>query len=673
MIEEQAGRRIGQTLGGYRLDALLGVGGMAEVYRAHELALGRDVAVKVLRASVAEDPEALDGFRDEARRVAALTHPNITPIYHFGEADGVAYIVMPVMWGSLRTLLRQAGRLTPLQARVLIAQVASGLGAAHAIGVIHGDVKPGNILLDVEGNALLTDFGVARTLAAAEATARQSGRHAGHAGQPGTAPEKPRLIVGTPLYMAPEQLTGSPTDQRTDLYALGAVLFETLTGEPPHMAETPEGVLAQKLTRPAPLPSSIVADVPADLDTVTRKALERDPAKRFPDALSFGVALRVGALTADGAGALDAVEAARLSGPLITPLITPRFAALSGQTPAHVAPGAEPAAGALAHDAPTPVSVDRDAPHSIETALTQPADTALIFPPVVLGAAAAKDMPRPSTPAGAYGLPDTVTMAPGDRPTFPYARAGATSGRRDLGRAQRVSSHRLLLTLVAAALLIFGIGLMRLTLFGGPGPQGNLSSGSGLTGAQATATATSSSATSAPPAGATGATPVPAKPTPTVRARPTASPTSGPGATPTPTTAPTATPTPVPPTPTPVPPTPTPAPPTPTATPPTGAQLTFAPITLNQQAQTCSGSEVITNTGSSPVGWSWSQMSPDASADFEYGVDAPTTTSGMPTSASVPANGQETLNISLPCSDGASYSVTVADTAGNTYTITMAM
>ncbi|HUY77849.1 MAG TPA: serine/threonine-protein kinase [Ktedonobacterales bacterium] len=591
---EQAGRRIGQTLGGYRLDALLGVGGMAEVYRAHELRLGRDVAVKVLRAAIADDPAALAGFRDEAHRVAALTHPNITPIYHFGEDDdGVLYIVMPIMWGSLRTLLRQEGHLTPLQARVVIAQVAAGLGAAHAIGVIHGDVKPGNILLDVEGNALLTDFGVARTLAAAEASARQSGSSAGAAN---TAPEKPRLIVGTPLYMAPEQLTGAPSDQRTDLYSLGVVLYETLTGQPPHNAETPEGVLALKLNHPAPAPSTLVDGVPADLDWLTLRALATDPAARYPDARSFSAALRMGALAADGAGALDAVEAARLSGPLLSPLITPKFTPLSsplaayGATPAG-APGVGSGAGALAHDAPTPVSAAKGTAQPIETALTQPADTALMFPPVVLGAGAIGAMPRPTTPAGAYGLSTTVPMSNGYHPTPVLASRGGASGRRNATLAQRASSRRILLTLAAAVLLIFGIALTRLTFLGATGSQGNLSSPpsrSGVQGATATATSPESGAATPAGSGAPGVAPTPSRPKPTVGTTPT--PTASPSASPT--SAPTATPTPVPPTPTtgptvtptPVSPTPTPIAPTPTVTPSTGAQLRFASLSLSERA-----------------------------------------------------------------------------------------
>lgn len=554
---EQAGGRIGQTLGGYRLDALLGVGGMAEVYRAHELTLGRDVAVKVLRSAVADEPDALEGFRDEARRVAALTHPNITPIYHFGEADGVLYIVMPVMWGSLRTLIRQQGHLTPLQARVVIAQVAAGLGAAHAIGVIHGDVKPGNVLLDVEGNALLTDFGVARTVAAAEASAR---RPSPLTEEKSNQVERPRLIVGTPLYMAPEQLTGAPSDQRTDLYSLGAVLYETLTGQPPFNAETPEGVLALKLTRPAPAPSTLVDGVPPDLDWLTLKALAIDPAARFPDARSFSMALRSGAFTADGAGALDAVEAARLSGPLISPLITPTFTPVPAPLAAATPPTA--LAGALAHDAPTPISADARS-QAIETALTQPVDTALIFQPIVLGARTIGAMPLPMTPAGTFALPATVPMAPGQPPA--RAGVGGAPALRHTGVAQRALSLRILLTLAAVVLLIFGIGLTRLDLLGASGSPGSLTSPPSSSGAGAiSATATSAATATANGSGAPGVTPAPGRPTATARPRPTAtaSPTTTPSPTatpptPTPTTQPTATPTPVPPTPTPPAPTPT--------------------------------------------------------------------------------------------------------------------
>jgi len=260
-----AGPLTGRVLGHYRLGMLLGTGGMAEVYRARDLHLRREVAVKVLPATLAADPAYVERFRSEANRVATLRHPNIVPVYEFDEQDGLLYLVMPLVPGSLRDSLVREGRLRTADAVAVAIQVAAALEAAHAQGIVHRDVKPENVLLDADGHALLTDFGIARELA----FLRRSG-----AVQTLAATGLP---VGTPEYMAPEQLRNGPIDQRADVYALGAVLYELLTGSAPHEAATPYEVAALALTAPITPPGTRNGRIWPALDATVMTALAADP------------------------------------------------------------------------------------------------------------------------------------------------------------------------------------------------------------------------------------------------------------------------------------------------------------------------------------------------------------------------------------------------------------
>jgi Protein kinase domain len=276
----ESGRLVGETLGGCHLVELLGVGGMAEVYRGVEPQLGREVAVKVVAQGQAADAGYVERFRDEARQVAALSHPNVVPIYRFGEERGRLYLVMPLYTESLRDRLTREGRLDPNEAARICVQIAAGLDAAHRQGLVHRDVKPENILLNADGRAMLTDFGIARdvrTLSDAKKRSTVTGTG---------------LPVGTPEYMAPEQLRGGPIDQRADVYALGAVLFEMLTGEPPYAADTVFEVAARALTERTPLPSERNPEIWPELDDVALGALAPDPESRYPDVRSMVVALR---------------------------------------------------------------------------------------------------------------------------------------------------------------------------------------------------------------------------------------------------------------------------------------------------------------------------------------------------------------------------------------------
>lgn len=279
------GSLVGSKLGDYQLEALLGTGGMAEVYRALELPLGREVAVKVLPAALAADPNYVSRFRTEARRVAQLRHPNIVEVYAFngGEHGDLLYLVMPVLRESLRDRLDHEGKLPVDESIRIVTEIASGLDVAHAMGLVHRDVKPENVLLDKDGRALLTDFGIAR-----EVPLHRQGSAAQTLAATG-------LPVGTPEYMAPEQLRGGSVDQRADVYALGAVLYELLTGRVPHEADTPYEVAALVLTEQVIPPSERNPEISPELEQVVMTALAKVPTQRYPDMRSFALALNAAA------------------------------------------------------------------------------------------------------------------------------------------------------------------------------------------------------------------------------------------------------------------------------------------------------------------------------------------------------------------------------------------
>jgi protein kinase-like protein/TIR domain-containing protein len=277
-IAGENGALSGQRLGDYLLLDLLNVGGMAEVYRGRDLTNNHDVAVKVLPPALAADPQYVTRFKYEAALVGKLAHPNIVPIERYGEQGPYLYLVMPLLDGSLRDILNQGQRIHPADAVIVGTQIASALAAVHALGLIHRDVKPDNILFSRD-RALLTDFGITRRI---------------EVKRPGQIPTLvgTGLPVGTPQYMAPEQLDGQHVDHRADLYALGAVLYELLTGRPPHVADGPYAVAARVLQDPIVPPSQLNPAVWPELDAVVMRALARDPADRYANAASMRDALQ---------------------------------------------------------------------------------------------------------------------------------------------------------------------------------------------------------------------------------------------------------------------------------------------------------------------------------------------------------------------------------------------
>ncbi|HST86772.1 MAG TPA: protein kinase, partial [Ktedonobacterales bacterium] len=309
MTTGSAGSLIGQSLGEYRLTALLGAGGMAEVYRALDVSLNREVAVKVLPPSLANDPDYVLRFRNEARHVAALNHPNIVPVFTYGEESDLLYLVMPILRESLRERMERERVMAPHDAIRVCIQVAAALDVAHSQGIVHRDVKPENILLDDDGRALLTDFGIAREASAL----RQPNTMRTLAGT--------GLPVGTVEYMAPEQLSGDLVDHRADVYALGVVLYEMLAGVLPHIAATPYKVAAMVLTEPVIPPSTHNPTIWPGLEQVVLKAMASEPSGRYPSARGFALAAR-GAATAQSEHVVRLTVPAtwqEIEDPLMTP------------------------------------------------------------------------------------------------------------------------------------------------------------------------------------------------------------------------------------------------------------------------------------------------------------------------------------------------------------------
>jgi len=280
--------RLGEALASrYKVERELGQGGMAKVFLAHDLKYERAVAVKVLRPDVAADVGATRFLR-EIQIAARLHHPHILPLYDSDQADGLLYYVMPYIEGeSLRQRLLRERQLPVPEALQIAREVADALSYAHSCNVVHRDIKPANILLD-SGHALVADFGVARAVGGAQTSS-------GH-------------VIGTPAYMSPEQVDGSEyLDGRSDIYSLGAVLFEMLTGEPPFRGSTVTAIIANRLTSPAPSARQFRELVPEAVDAAVKKAMANLPADRYTSSTQFAEAIGTAATTAIAVGAAQAI------------------------------------------------------------------------------------------------------------------------------------------------------------------------------------------------------------------------------------------------------------------------------------------------------------------------------------------------------------------------------
>jgi serine/threonine protein kinase len=260
---------VGRKLGSYQITDLLGQGGMATVYKGYREDIDRYVAVKVLPPHPGLDQQFIERFKLEARTIARLQHPHILPLYDYGVEDDILYLVMAYIEGGSLGDRIDSGRLTPRQAEPILRQVAAALDYAHRQGVIHRDIKPDNILLDKEGNALLADFGIVKLA--------DSGSHLTVTGG----------LVGTPAYMAPEQGSGEEITNSADIYSLGVVVYEMLTGRKPFEAETPMQVVIKHMTSPIPSLRATVPDAPEVLEMTLNRALAKVPENRYATATEF--------------------------------------------------------------------------------------------------------------------------------------------------------------------------------------------------------------------------------------------------------------------------------------------------------------------------------------------------------------------------------------------------
>ncbi len=297
-------------LGGrYLLREEVGRGGMAVVHRALDTVLDREVAAKLLHPHLATDPSFLERFRREARAAAGLTHPNVVAVHDWGEHDEGAFLILQLVDGvSLRDVLRVRGTLTPAEALAVLVPAAAGLQAAHDAGFVHRDIKPENLLIGRDGSVRVTDFGLARAAASATSTFG------------------PEVLIGSPHYLAPEAVQGLPLDGRADVYGLGILLFECVTGRPPHSGETPFTTAVAHVERAVPPPSSLGVAVDPVIDAVVLAATDRDPTRRTPSAAAFARELR--AAVGDVRGALPQVGDVAVSAPPPRPPVDP-----SGPTP----------------------------------------------------------------------------------------------------------------------------------------------------------------------------------------------------------------------------------------------------------------------------------------------------------------------------------------------------
>jgi tRNA A-37 threonylcarbamoyl transferase component Bud32 len=272
-------RWTGQTLAGrYQIDDLIGRGGMSSVYRATDSNLKRMVAVKFIHQHLTGEPEFLRRFQTEAEAVAQLRHPNIIQVFDFSDAEGQYYMVMEMVAGeSLQQRLRRLNeanrKFSTEEAIKIIAAVCDGVDYAHKRGMIHRDIKPANIMLSVQGDAILADFGIAKIAGATTHTAAGA-------------------VIGTAMYMSPEQIRGEQIDGRTDIYALGITLFEMVCGRPPFKADSAMTVLMMHLDDPLPDVRELNPDVPPGLAAVLEKALAKKPEDRYATAGEMAAALR---------------------------------------------------------------------------------------------------------------------------------------------------------------------------------------------------------------------------------------------------------------------------------------------------------------------------------------------------------------------------------------------
>ena len=259
-------------IGRYDIKGELGRGGMATVYRAYDPSFEREVAIKVLPRELMHDPQFRDRFRREIKTIASLEHPAIVPVYDVGEEDGMPYFVMRYMTGGSLTQWIDKGKFSLEDAARIIERLSGALAYAHKNGLVHRDLKPDNILFDNNGDPFISDFGVAKIT---NSTTNMTGSG----------------IIGTPAYMSPEQAQGEPVDNRSDIYGLGVIIFQMLSGHQPYEATTPMGVAVKHITDPVPEILKVNPGLPQQTDTIIKTAMAKDPSLRYQTATELAHAL----------------------------------------------------------------------------------------------------------------------------------------------------------------------------------------------------------------------------------------------------------------------------------------------------------------------------------------------------------------------------------------------
>jgi serine/threonine-protein kinase len=268
-------------IGRYQIKSELGRGGMATVYRAFDPSFDREVAIKVLPREMLHDPQFRARFEREIKMVAGLEHPSIVPVYDVGDEEGQPYFVMRFMTGGSLSNLIALGKVSMEDTARIVGKIAQGLAYAHKKGIIHRDLKPDNILFDDNGDPFISDFGIAKLT---ESTSSLTGSG----------------VIGTPAYMSPEQAQGTEIDGRSDIYGLGVIVYQMLTGQQPYNADTPMGVVVKHITEPVPEILNMIPSLPSSMDQIIRSSMAKDKTKRYSTAIDLAKALNLVAFGNEG-------------------------------------------------------------------------------------------------------------------------------------------------------------------------------------------------------------------------------------------------------------------------------------------------------------------------------------------------------------------------------------
>ncbi|MFF5295041.1 serine/threonine-protein kinase [Paractinoplanes globisporus] len=420
----------GVTLGGrYRLDERIAGGGMGDVWRGTDEVLGRTVAVKILLPALLDEPGFAERFRGEARTMATINHPGVVDVYDYGSDQQLAFLVMEYVEGdALSRTLSRVGRLTPARTMALVAQAADALQAAHANGIVHRDVKPGNLLVRPNGTLVLTDFGIARSALVGQLTVAGS-------------------VLGTASYISPEQASGEGATPASDVYALGVVAYQCLSGHRPFDGATPIEI-AMKHVRETPRP--LPADIPPPVRAIVERALAKNPGDRWPSASTMAAVARQAASALATTAQQPAGQAARTAGP--------------------VSPAAQPHAGSAAPIAPaSPMAGSARPP----------------YPPVprpisgARGAASVPSGPPGSVPSGPPG--SVPSGPPGNPPVQPYRPTYAPGQPISTAKPESSAGRQVLIVLavVLALLVLLCAGVISFLIKQGRQNNGNSNALSG--------------------------------------------------------------------------------------------------------------------------------------------------------------------------------------------------